>query len=265
MYSSFQLAKKYLRYYITASNGKGHGVHSPFVFDFIANVLGDKKQYEYYALIEKKRQQLLKDETVIEVEDFGAGSAVMKSNKRVVKQIAASSLKSKKFAQLLFRIVRYYQPSNMLELGTSLGITTSYLAEGNKNSFVYTAEGSSAIASIAMQNFTALQLKNIQITQGDFNQTLEPLLNRIGKIDFAFVDGNHRKTPTLEYFEKILYHSHASTILIFDDIHWSKEMEAAWTTIQQHSSVTLTIDLFFIGLVFINPDFKVKQHFSIRF
>lgn len=265
MYSPFQLAKKYLNYYITASNGKGHGVHSPFVFDLIKNILRDKKEYDCYKVIEQQRHQLLRDNSMIEIEDFGAGSAVMRSNKRVVKNIAASSLKPKKFAQLLFRIVQYYKPSTVLELGTSLGITSSYLAMGNENATVYTCEGSSAIASIAKNTFDALQVTNTHLTEGDFAKTLLPLLNEAGKIDLAFIDGNHRKDPTIDYFTKLLNFSAPSTILIFDDIHWSQEMEAAWAEIKEHDSVTLTIDLFFIGLVFINPDFKVKQHFSIRF
>ena len=124
MYSPFQLAKKYLKYYFTSSNGKGHGVHSPFVFDFIKFVLNDKKQYPCYYPVEKLRQNLLMNNDVIEVEDFGAGSAIIKSKQRVVKDIAASSLKSKKYSQLLFRIVQHYKSINILELGTSFGTTS---------------------------------------------------------------------------------------------------------------------------------------------
>lgn len=263
MYTAFQLAKKYAHYYLTASNGKGHGVHSPFVFDFIINVLNDKKNYACYIAIEKRRTALKKDTTAIEVEDFGAGSAVIRSNKRVVKDIAASSLKPKKFAQLLFRIAQYYKPATILELGTSFGITTAYLAGAGAT--VYTCEGASSIAVIAKQTFAQLQLQNIQLAEGDFEKTLPVLLKQINTIDLAFIDGNHKKEPTLEYFEQLLRHCKRSSILIFDDIHWSKEMEAAWAAIKAHSSVTLTIDLFFIGLVFLRPDFKVKQHFAIRF
>ena len=265
MYSTFQLAKKYLKYYLTASNGKGHGVHSPFVFDFITNVLRDKKTYDCYQTIEQQRSKLLTNTNTIEVEDFGAGSSVIKSNKRVVKDIAASSLKPKKFARLLFRMVQYYKPATVLELGTSLGITTCYMAKANEQAIIYTCEGSGAIAAIAKNSFANLQVNNIELTEGDFAKTLQPLLNKIGKIGFAFVDGNHRREPTVEYFTKLLNHSTPSTVLIFDDIHWSAEMEAAWKEIQGHPSVTLTIDLFFIGLVFINPDFIVKQHFTVRF
>jgi predicted O-methyltransferase YrrM len=265
MYSKFQLAKKYLRYYITASNGKGHGIHSPFVFDFIKHVKNDKKEYTCYEEIEKERKKLLANESVIEVEDFGAGSSVIKTNKRVVKNIARSSLKPKKFSQLLFRIVNYYQPKTIIELGTSLGITTSYLAKANAGATIFTCEGAKNIAAIAQQTFNNLDIKNISLTKGDFDQTLPAVLSQIKNIDLAFIDGNHRKAPTLAYFARLLERSNPSTILIFDDIHWSHEMEEAWAEIQQHPAVTLTIDLFFIGIVCINTDFKAKQHFTLRF
>jgi len=265
LYSPFQLAKKYLQYYLCASNGKGHGVHSPFVFDFIKNVLRDKNQYDCYDVIEGQRKKLKANSTLIEVEDFGAGSSVIKENMRVVKDIANSSLKPRKFAQLLFRMVQYYKPASIIELGTSFGITSSYLSAGNKNTHLFTCEGATNIAAIAQQTFDTLQIKNIELINGDFAKTLPSLFNKINTVDFAFVDGNHRKEPTIQYFQQLLNHSKANTILVFDDIHWSTEMEAAWETIRQNEAVTLTIDLFFIGLVFINPDFKVKQHFAIRF
>jgi len=265
LYSTFQLTKKFIQYFLTASNGKGHGIHSPFVYNFIEKILTDKKEYICYSTIEAQRKILLQDETVIEVEDFGAGSTVIKTNKRVVKKIAASSLKSKKFAQLLYRIVQYYQPKTIVELGTSLGITSSYLAAGSTITKLFTFEGSANIAAKATQIFTNLEYTNLTLIEGDFAKTLPPLLSSLQEIDLAFIDGNHKKEPTLNYFHQLLQHSTNSTILIFDDIHWSAEMEAAWEQIKKHSKVTLTIDLFFIGLVFINTDFKEKQHFKIRF
>ena len=265
MFNKFQLVKKYLHYYLTASSSKGHGIHSPFVFDFIKNVLRDKKEYEYYPIIEKDRQQLLKQKGQIEVEDFGAGSAIIKTNKRVIADMARSSLKPARYAQLLFRIINYYQPKTILELGTSFGITTSYMAAGNAKAKIYTIEGSPAIAAIAAKTFNRVGLKNIELTEGDFNNTLPALLTKLNTIDLAFIDGNHLKDPTLDYFQQLLNHSTTSSILIFDDIHWSTEMESAWAIIQQHPSVTLSIDLFFIGIIFLNPDFNHKQQFTIRF
>jgi len=265
MYSSFQLAKKYFNYYIKAQNGKGHGVHSPFVFDFITHVLNDKKEYECYKKIEPLRQQLLNDNSIIEVEDFGAGSAVIPFKKRKINAIAKSSLKNKKFAKLLYRIVNYYKPGSIIELGTSFGITTCYIACANKVAEVNTFEGSKEIAKIAKQNFERTGFRNINLIEGNFDKTFLNALQEIKKVDLAFIDGNHRKDATLDYFLSLLKKSSGASIFIFDDIHWSSEMEEAWKQIQEHDSVTLTIDLFFIGLVFFNPDFKVKQHFTIRF
>lgn len=265
MYTRLQLAKKYFNYYLSASNGKGHGVHSPFVFDFIKMVLNDNNNYPDYNPIEKLRKELLQDNRVIEVEDFGAGSLAVPHKQKKVSDIAGSFLKPKKFAHLLFRIVKYYKPKTIIELGTSLGITSSYLASVNKSSEVYTLEGSVNTASIAQENFNKLGLHNIKLIPGNFDDTLPGLISKLDQVDLAFVDGNHRKEPTLNYFNQFLHRATEDSIFIFDDIHWSAEMEEAWKEIRQHPSVTLTIDLFFIGLVFFKKDFKAKQHFSIRF
>ncbi len=265
MYSSFQLAKKYFHYYFNSKNGKGHGVHSPFVFDFILHVLNDRKKYPCYDTIEPLRRSLLKNVTEIEVEDFGAGSAVIPFKNRKVKDIARSSLKKKKYSQLLFRIAKYYHSRNIVELGTSFGITTCYLASSNNDARVVTLEGSNNISKIALQNFKEACYGNIELIKGDFERTISQAFDKFETIDLLFIDGNHRKKPTLEYFNLFLKKSTVDSIFIFDDIHWSAEMEEAWEEIKQHPSVTLTIDLFFIGLVFFSKDFKVKQDFPIRF
>jgi predicted O-methyltransferase YrrM len=265
MYSVFQLSKKFVKYYLFAHNGKGHGVHSPFVFDFIIHVLNDNKKNQCYKSIESLRKQLLKDKRTIEVEVFGAGSAVIPFKNRKVKDIAGSSLKKKKYAQLLFRIAKYYHCKTVVELGTSFGISTCYLASADDASRVLTFEGSHNIAAIAINNFKKAGLKNIELIEGSFQKTLPAWTDKIENVDLLFVDGNHRKDATLEYFDFFKKKSNSRSVFIFDDIHWSEEMEEAWKLIQQHPSVTLTIDLFFIGLVFFSADFKVKQDFIIRF
>jgi len=266
MYSPFQLSRKYIWYWMTSGNGKGHGIHSPFVFEFIASVLNDDGEYYCYQPIEALRTRLQNDQIVLEFEDFGAGSRVHASYKRKVSEIAKSSLKPRKYAQLLFRMINFYQPKNVLELGTSLGITTTYLASANNNVSVITMEGAKAVAAVARNNFKALRLDNIKIIEGNFDVTLKNVLQKqLTKVDFAFIDGNHRKDPTIKYFEQLLPHTNEYSILIFDDIHWSKEMEAAWEYIKAHEAVTLSIDLFFIGIVFFRKEQKVKQHFTIRF
>lgn len=265
MYSSFQLGLRYLRYYLTASNGKGHGIHSPFVFAFITEVLNDDRNFYAFPGIEIQREWLLNDSETLLIEDYGAGSRVAKPSLRRIKDIASSSLKPKKFSQLLFRIVDHYAPDTILELGTSLGITTSYLASARISSKVITLEGASAVANKAKEQFAKLGLENIRLVEGNFDHTLKTTLAEIGKVDLAFIDGNHRYEPTVRYYRDLLPYLHEYSILIFDDIHWSREMEQAWEEIQKDPSVTLSIDLFFIGLVFFRKEQTIKQHFSIRF
>lgn len=265
MYSPFQLGARYLKYTITASNSKGHGMHSPFVFDFITKVLNDDRHFYAYGSIENLRQLLLLDQKELLIEDFGAGSRVKKENTRKICDIAKSSLKPKKFGQLLFRIVDHYSPVTVLELGTSLGITTAYLASAKEGSSVTTMEGAKTVAAVARHNFEKLHLTNIEMVEGNFDETLSGVVNKLRSIDLAFVDGNHRYEPTVRYCRELLPAMHEYSILIFDDIHWSKEMEQAWEAIKADDAVTLSIDLFFIGLVFFRKEQKVKQHFTIRF
>ncbi len=265
MYSSFQLAVKYLKYWLTASNGKGHGVHSPFVFEWITQVMNDNRSFDCFRDIEAIRSSLKINNTEISVPDFGAGSRKSLDSIRKISAIAKSSLKPKKYSQLLFRMVHHYKPATILELGTSLGITTSYLSFANPDAKVITMEGAPEVAGIAENNFKQLHLSNIEIEVGNFDEKLSAVINKLHQVDFAFIDGNHRKEPTLNYFLQLLEKSTPSTIFIFDDIHWSEDMEAAWLQIQQHSAVTLTIDLFFIGIVFLRKEQKVKEHFSVRF
>jgi predicted O-methyltransferase YrrM len=275
MYSKLKTGLKYFNYYFTASNSKGHGIHSPFVFEFVTKILNDKTVYPAYKEVEDLRQQLLKNKAVLNVDDFGAGSTVSKTNQRTIASIAKNAAKPKKFGQLLYRIVKFYQPETILELGTSLGITTSYLAKAKPDAKVITMEGAKEILAVAKDNFRSLQLLNIETIEGNFDETLpiaikqyQPRLNdTVGQasIHLSFIDGNHRLQPTIQYFETILPKTNNFSIIILDDIHWSEEMEQAWKYCKDHSSVTLSIDLFFIGILIFRKEIKEKQHFSIRF
>ncbi len=265
MYNHFQLGFKYLSYYLSASNGKGHGMHSPFIFHFITKVLNEKKHYKEFETVEALRKEMLEDETVLNIRDFGAGSSITKTNQRTISSIAKNAAKPKKFGQLLFRMVKAYQPETILELGTSLGITTSYLSLAKPDARLITMEGANEVAGIASKNFKESGLGNITIEQGNFDNTLPVVIHGLSSVDFAFLDGNHRQQPTENYFYQLLSKINNHSILVFDDIHWSKEMAAAWDTIKSHPSVRCTIDLFFIGIVFFRPEFHEKQHFTIRF
>lgn len=262
MYSPLRLAGKYVHYYLTAANGKGHGIHSPFVFDFVTRVLNDRRTYGEYAPIEALRARLLRDTTLLDLEDMGAGSVSGRKITRSVKEIARHSAKPPRLGQLLFRVARHYQPATIVELGTSLGLSTSYLSAGSPGAKLYTMEGARTVAAVAAHHLAGCDVK---IVTGNFDSMLGPLLEDLSPVDLAFIDGNHRYEPTMRYFETFLRHASQSAALIFDDIHWSAEMEQAWADIRRDPRVMMTIDLFFMGFVFIREEFKVKQDFVIRF
>jgi len=261
-----RLAIKYLSYLVFSSNRKGHGIHSPFVFDFIIHVLRGKIANEIqFRKIEKFRNDLIRSSDFISIEDYGAGSFLTSETKRSISSVAKHSLKSPKYARLLYRIVNYFKPDSILELGTSFGITTQYLAIANPLATINTIEGSPEIAQIAQVGFEKNNCQHIRLIQGSFNNELENLLNGMRGKKFVYIDGNHRYEPTIHYFNTILSHSGQDDILVFDDIHWSKDMEKAWLEIKKDTRVKYTIDLFFIGLVFFKKDFLEKQDFVVHF
>jgi predicted O-methyltransferase YrrM len=265
MYGSFTMARKYLQYLLHAQNGRGHGVHSPFVYAFIREVLMDQQLYPVYLTAENYRNQLLKDETLLDVQDLGAGSRTGNSRQRRVADIARSAVKPKKYGRLLYRMAKYYSYNHILELGTSLGVTTTYLSGLGEQAMIRTIEGSEAIASNAAEHFHREQLHQVKLIRGHFDEVLSPVLAEMKQVDMAFIDGNHRYEPTMRYFKDLLKVVPASGCMVFDDIHWSAGMERAWEEIQTHPSVTVSIDLFFIGLVFFRPDFYQQQAFTVRF
>lgn len=240
-------------------------MHSPFVFQFILHVLNNNSGYEAPVAVEALRSELLIDERLLDIEDLGAGSRVAARKQRTVRNLAKTAVKPKKYGQLLYRLVKHYQPQNIVELGTSLGLTTAYLATANPDANIVTIEGSEAVHRIAKDNFNTLHLQNIEALHGNFDTVLPQVMPTMDKIDLGFVDGNHRLKPTLSYFEQFLAKAHNDTILIFDDIHWSEEMEQAWQQIQEHPRVLCSVDIFFLGFVFFRNEFKEKQHFAIRF
>jgi len=264
-YNTLTLINKYISYLWKASNGQGHGVHSPFVYAFIKNVLNTPSIGDGIDAIELYRQELLCNQKEITILDMGAGADLQGSKSKTIAQIAKGALKPKKYSALLNRIVAYYQPNQILEMGTSLGITTCYLAQGAANASVATMEGAPAVAKEALNTFNNLGYKNIQLINGNFDETLPNYLNSIESIGIAYVDGNHRYAPTIQYFNLLLNKSDEQSILIFDDIHWSREMEKAWEEIKADARVSITIDLFYIGIVFLKKGNKEKENFTIKF
>lgn len=258
------LIKHTLHYLLTSGHKFGHRIHSPFVYDLIRNVFRAKLPKQQVALIEKRRRELLRNSTEITIQDFGAGSKQNTSNVRKINYIARTSLSQGKYAKLLYNLVNRYQPNTILELGTSLGISTAYLAYGAPKSKIISLEGSESIAEIARKTMQSCEIQNVEIVVGNFNDTLSGVLSENHPIDMAFIDGNHTKEATLRYFEQICEYRTSNTILIFDDISWSEGMREAWNKIIADERVSVSVDLCKQGIVFFR-DGIVKQDFVVRY
>ncbi len=239
-----------------------HAVHSPFVFDLVTKCFYDKTNYPEYSILKSYRKSLLANKNFVEVTDFGAGSRVFKSNKRQISKIAKTAGISSKRAELLFRIVKYFEPENILEIGTSLGLATSALALGNKNAKIISLEGCPNTLNQCQLQLQKFNLNNVDLINVEFSKYLAQV-PPLGVRGLIYLDGNHSQAATLEYFELLLPTITNNSIWIFDDIHWSREMENAWEIIKNHPKVKVSIDTFQWGIVFFRSE-QEKEHFVIR-
>jgi predicted O-methyltransferase YrrM len=258
---NFRFAKNYLQHRFKAKTR--HGVHSPFVYRLVDEVIYDFKPKKIYADTEALRKQLLNDNSTIRVLDLGAGSRVNKDQTKRISDIARNVLKPPRLAQLLYRLAADLKPRNIIELGTCLCITTVYLQKASPDAKVYSLEGSPETAAVALEVFKRAGLKGVAEVTGNFDDTLPGVINELKRLDFVFVDGNHQREATLRYFNWCLPKVHESTVFIFDDIYWSEGMKQAWAEIKAHPKVTVTIDLFWIGLVFFKKG-RAKEDFLIK-
>ena len=253
--------KNYLNHKIKAKNQ--HGIHSPFVFDLYNNVLTNPFPFYIFDDIESIRAKLLLSHQSIIVKDLGAGSKKMKSDKRKISAITKYTSKKPKTAQLLFRLVNYFKPHTILELGTSMGISSMYMAAPSHKSKLITVEGDPNISRIAQINFNKLNFTNIQLINKSFDDFFSDEFNTLNQIDFVFLDGNHRYKPTINYFNRLKAKLHEKSIVIIDDIYWSKEMTRAWKELSQLPEVTVSVDIFEMGILFFKAGQK-KEHFLLK-
>ncbi len=243
-------------------------LHSPFVFDLWKNCIRRQKDPISCSIIEKLRNELKISSSQVCFNDLGAGNEVSKQKKMLVSDVAKKHAKQKILAQTIYRLIKHHNYSKGIELGTSLGLTTAYIAtalsESENHLHFESIEGSEEVFKLASQNFQKLALENyVRLNYGNFDFLLEKVLQRFDQIDFAFVDGNHTYEATMNYFKQLLYKVHNNTLLIFDDIYWSDGMAKAWNEIKKNEQVTVTVDLFFIGLVYFRKE-QNKQHFKLR-
>lgn len=237
-----------------------HSLHSPFFFDLYTTQIKPRANGGQFRHIEALREKLRHDHRIIPVKDLG--SKQHGKPLRKISRIAQTNLSTQKFSAIFFRMVQYFKAECIVELGTSFGINTLYLAE-KPDARVTTFEGSPATADIAALTFEFAGKKNVDLVVGDIDKTFPAFLQTVRRVDFAFFDANHRYEPTLKYFEWVLKKVHEKSVLVIDDIHHSAEMERVWEEIKKHRLVYGSADLFRCGIVFFDPSLN-KQHVILQ-
>ena len=271
----------FIRHFLTAWNTSGEAIHSPYLFRLVRFVLRDENAYYCFRDIERRREFLLACEDSLDVVDYGsAGSPEGLHVQRRVCDIAKNHLESARVGQVLFRIVNFLheeekRPLQILELGTSLGITTAYLASVDSRNKVVTMEGSEAVLRVAQGVWKMLKLENIEWIQGNIDDTLYNIYigergkvkgergKERGELDLAFVDANHTYEATMRYADFLLNRLTEKGILVLDDIHYSEQMERAWNELKADPRVTTSMDLYHVGLLFVDTHY-LKRHYRIR-
>jgi len=257
-------ASSYLSYLLKAKTK--YVIHSPFVFDFINQVLENGETYEDLAKLDNMRKKIFKRTTIVETTDFGAlaGKKPYLTLFKPLGKIARKRTQRKKYLHLLYKLAKYFQPAEILEFGTSVGISASYLGKACNFRKFATMEGCAVLAAHAKETFDYLGISGIQVRTGNFDVMLDKVLEEFSHLDLVFFDGNHRKQATINYFEKCLPKAHENTIFVFDDIRWSPGMKEAWDYVKNNDKVTVSVDVYRMGVVFFRKGIA-RQDFVIRY
>jgi predicted O-methyltransferase YrrM len=256
----FSRTVKYLKYMLVSRHKKGHGIHSPFIFDLVSRIFWSKVNQDVINTIERIRKKLISDKKTVVINDLGTGPVKSRIKLRKVSDIARNSPVPLKYGILLSNLANQFGKKVIIEFGTSFGISTMYMAALHPETIVFTMEGCLPIAEIAERNFEIAGLNNVKLLKGPFDDLI-PYITETGLTPgLVFIDGNHRKKPCLEYFNKMTGISDNETVIIIDDIHYSEEMEDAWNEIKCSKKVTVTVDIYRMGLVFFREGITHKNY-----
>ena len=250
---------------------KPYGIHSPFLYDYASRCLFNKEKNPDFEVIEKIRKAYLKSGKKLTVKDYGQGSRLDRAGgkppftaEKKLNRIASRSLQKPRYCRVLYHTANFFQAQTILELGTSLGISTAYLAKACPKAKVFTLEGCPEISKVALETFKKAGTPNVIQITGEFGRELPGLLQQLGKADLVYLDGNHGYNPVMDYFSLISKHLHSRSVFIVDDIRWSKGMWKAWKALQEVPQKTLSIDLGKLGILFFDPKLS-RENLMIGF
>jgi len=223
----------------------------------------DNEDIRSFSDCERYRQKLLSDNTQITYEIFSL------DRKNSVKEICEKATSPQKWCQFLYYMVKNIHDPRILEIGTNVGISGSYILEAIKEKEggkLTTMEGLPQLCEISKQRFSEIVPNSkFEIIQGLYENTFQRLMESAENYNLMFIDGNHKKTPTLQYFNSLKSNIGKIGVFVFDDIYWSRGMTEAWEIIKKNNEVNFSIDLYKQGIIIIDKDEPRKNmEFSLH-
>ncbi len=260
----FSISWKYLIHWLHSGRKNGFGIHSPYVYVLVRNVIYNKKREKVPSEIIEYHKSIRNSREKIVINDLGAGSRITKSGQRSLASLARRSSVTYRQGALLYRLAKWYRPAELIEFGTGLGISTAYLAAGAGTVPFTSIEGSCGKHAFAVSHAEESGLKQVELIRGEFKNHFRGLVNKASDHLLVFIDGDHRYGPTIEKVKAILENKKITEfILILDDIYWSKEMERCWNECRNDPGISISLDLFYFGILIKRPE-MAKKHYMLK-
>lgn len=252
---------QWLRYYFGAKTI--YNLHSTFETQAAQVMLEDRRNFYVFSFAKMLRGQLTSNALVVEYDDLGAPSMAMSGKKRSLGKIARHTAVNPETGKRLFRLVQWLKPQTMLELGAGLGVSTLYQAAAARNSIFIALEGQTALAARTAQHIREYGFDKVTVRAGLFKDTLPEALRSLQKLDYLFIDGDHRYEAVKANFYSCQPFFTENAVVVIADIHWSEGMLKAWHELRQSKGVSLSIDLYDIGILFFRNGQKQAQHLAL--
>ena len=235
---------------------KGYGVHSPFVYNLITKVIEEKCSYYSFYDIELLRRELYYREEVVTCPDRQHPG---RTKQRQVGEIVYREAIKASHGALLFRLVNYFKSRHILQLGPNMGLSTLYLTSYAKDLRCIALESVPEFAVIARETFKRAH-NPIDLRVGSYAELLPKALADMEQVDFVYFNTLYEQEHNLSLFETCLRYVHNDTVFVFEGIKASQKMRDFWKAVCAHPEVTVTVDLFTLGIVFFNRKLHKKDY-----
>ena len=245
-----------LKYLLKARHKGGHGIHSPFLFRLITEVIEDRKNNPEYEIIERLHNR------AFEILPKNIGASFPKINHQADwSLLKLSTLYNKaelpaKYRKMVVRLIYEFEPSAIIHFGPALGVNLAAMAIANNFRPVYQISGDPAYDIFAAELLSDSMIPNVCFLSENEVPPIQP--------SFILVNSPDNPGKLRKVVQQCLRRHVDNDVLILRGIHQSVEMETIWRELIGNKIVRVSIDQFEIGLVLFRKGLQ-KEDFIHRF